>query len=320
MLRSKLFVAVCVFACVCTLIIFNEYAGALQEKYSSSTGNRLRPSNVACNKQNVSRGAIVTILTMTQEYVALVSVLGHSIRKYSDVTCAIDRIVLITQDQIVSRHTRVRLVLAGWTIRRVPAIHPPNSVNARTVKHQRFLNCFSKLHAFNMTQYRTVLFLDADTMVCGPIMLLFDTYALRMQEHGVHLAWARDSDSSTTFNSGVMLIRPSTKLATELIGNANRVAFDPSLSDQGYLTAIFNTTNATHADSIHRQYLELPQKYNLLAQIATTNSPLWHATYFRARIFHFTWLKPTARFLLLRCAYMGTLHFCRMWNNLYDTL
>jgi len=141
-----------------------------------------------------------------------------------------------------------------------------------------------------------------------------------MQRHGVHIAWARDSNPLTTFNTGVMLIRPSTKLAAELIGNANHVAFYPFLGDQGYLTAFFNGTNATHPDSIYRQYLELPQKYNLLAQIATTDSTLWHATSFRARIFHFTWLKPTARLLLVRCAYMGTLHFCRMWKDLRDTL
>jgi len=96
-----------------------------------------------------------------------------------------------------------------------------------------------------------------------------------------------------------MLIRPSTKLTAELIANTNLVPFDTSLSEQGYLTAIFNATNATHPDSIYRQYHELPQKYNLLAYIATTDSTLWQATYADARIFHFTWLKPTVRFLLV---------------------
>jgi len=232
--------------------------------------------------------------------------------------------VLITQDQIVSRHTRVSLELAGWTIRMVAAIDPADSVNAHTVKHQRYLKCFSKLHIFNMTQYRAVLFLDADTMVCGHIMPLFNTYALQMQEHGVHLAWARDSHNianpSSAFNAGVMLIRPSTQLAAELIVNVNHVPFDTSMSEQGYLAAIFNGTNATYPDSFHRQYLELPQQYNLMAHIATTDSTLWHATYSRARIFHFTWLKPTVRLLLVRCAYMGTIHFCRMWKDLRDTL
>ena len=313
-------VPVCAFTCVCMLIILNAYTAAFEERKSSNTCNRVRHSNVACKKQNVSRDAIVTMLTMTEEYVALVLVLGHSISKYSDITCAIDRIVLITQDQIVPHHTRVCLELAGWTIHMVPAIHPPKSVNERTVKHKRLLMCFSKLHAFNMTQYRAVLFLDADTMVCGRIMNLFDSYALQMQKHGVHLAWARDSNPLTTFNAGVMLLRPSTKLTGELIDNLNHVAFDPSLSEQAYLAAIFNSANATNPNTIYRQYLELPQKYNLLAQIATTDSTLWHATSFRARIFHFTWLKPTARLLLVRCAYMGTLQFCRMWKDLYDTL
>jgi hypothetical protein len=160
-------------------------------------------------------------------------------------------------------------------------------------------------------------------MVCGPITHLFNKYAANMQEHGVHLAWARDSHDtghpSSAFNAGVMLIRPSTQLTAELIVNANHVAFDTSLSEQGYLTAIFNATNATPTDSIYRQYHELPQKYNLLAHVATTDSALWQATYADARIFHFTWLKPTAHLLLVRCAYMGTLHFCRLWRGLHDT-
>ena len=177
-------------ACVCLMIILNEYSVAFQEVRSPNTSIRLRNTDVVYDNQDVSRDAIITMLTtITEEYLALVLVLGYSISKYSDVTCAIDRIVLITQDQIVSSNTRVCLELAGWTIRMVPAIHPPDSVNERTVKHQRFLKCFSKLHAFNMTQYRAVLFLDADAMVCGHIMHLFNKYALRMQKHGVHLAW-----------------------------------------------------------------------------------------------------------------------------------
>ena len=322
---SKLVVPVCAFTCVCMVIILNEYSAAFHERRSPNTSNRLRHSDVVCDKRDVSRDAIVTMLTtITEDYLALVLVLGHSISKFSGVTCAIDRLVLITQDQMVSRHTRVCLELAGWSIRMVAAIDPADSVNAHTVKHQRYLKCFSKLHIFNMTQYRAVLFLDADTMVCGHIMPLFDTYALRMLEHGVHLAWARDSHStanpSSAFNAGVMLIRPSTQLAAELIVNRNHVPFDFSWSEQGYLAAIFNGTNATHPVTIHRQYLELPQKYNLLAHIATTDSTLWHATYSHARIFHFTWLKPTERLLLVRCAYMGTLHFCRTWKDLRDTL
>ena len=307
------------------MIILNKYSVAFQVSRSPNTFNRLRHSDVVCDKQDVSRDAIVTMLTaITEDYLAFVLVLGHSISKFSDVTCAIDRLVLITQDQMVSRHTRVCLELAGWTIRMVPVIYPPDSVNENSVKHQRYLKCFSKLHTFNMTQYRAVLFLDADTMVCGHIMPLFNTYALQMQEQGVHLAWARDSHNtanpSSGNNAGVMLIRPSTKLTAKLIVNVNHVPFDTAWSEQGYLAAIFNGTNATHPDTIHKQYLELPQKYNLMAHIATTDSTLWDATYARARIFHFTWLKPTARLLLVRCAYMGILHFCRMWNDLRDTL
>ena len=268
-----------------------------------------------------SRHAIVTVLTtVSDEYLQLVIVLGYSITMHSDVDSRVDRIVVTLFGDDLRYVVKQQLEFAGWTVVQMPSIPPPASVNVHTVKNARYLACFSKLHAFNMTRYDVVLFLDADTMLCGNIMELFTQYAPRMHESGVHLAWARDSvyknHIGSPFNSGVMLIRPCMKLTEQLIINTEHVVFDPSLGDQGFLTAVFNTTHPAHARSVHKQFQILPQKFNLMAHIASTDLALWQKTRKDARIFHFTWLKPTVQFLLLRCAYMGTLHFCKQWTHI----
>jgi len=268
-----------------------------------------------------SRHAIVTVLTnISDEYLQLAIVLGYSITMYADVDNRVDRIIVTLFGDDLRDTVKQKLEFAGWTVVHMPAIPPPASVNVDTVKHARYVGCFSKLHVFNMTQYDAILYLDADTMLCGNIMELFTYYAPRMQKHGVHLAMARDSisdaNADATFNAGVMLVRPSRTLTEELISNPHSVTFDHAFSEQGLLTAVFNTTHYIHAESAYKQLHVLPQKFNLMAHIASTDQALWQKTRKDARIFHFTWLKPTAQFLLLRCAYMGTLHFCKRWTHI----
>ena len=251
-----------------------------------------------------SRHAIVTVLTnISDEYLQLAIVLGYSITMYADVDNRVDRIIVTLFGDDLRDTVKQKLEFAGWTVVQMPAIPPPASVNVDTVKHARYLGCFSKLHVFNMTQYDAILYLDADTMLCGNIMELFTYYAPHMQKHGVHLAMARDSisdaNADATFNAGVMLVRPSRTLTEELISNPHSVTFDHAFSEQGLLTAVFNTTHYIHAESAYKQLHVLPQKFNLMAHIASTDQALWQKTRKDARIFHFTWLKPTAQFLLL---------------------
>ena len=251
-----------------------------------------------------SRHAIVTVLTnISDEYLQLAIVLGYSITMYADVDNRVDRIIVTLFGDDLRDTVKQKLEFAGWTVVQMPAIPPPASVNVDTVKHARYVGCFSKLHVFNMTQYDAILYLDADTMLCGNIMELFTYYAPRMQKHGVHLAMARDSisdaNADATFNAGVMLVRPSRTLTEELISNPHSVTFDHAFSEQGLLTAVFNTTHYIHAESAYKQLHVLPQKFNLMAHIASTDQALWQKTRKDARIFHFTWLKPTAQFLLL---------------------
>ena len=314
-----LYLSLVSWACFCIIaivLVFNS------RRMMSRENNKIpRGRHVLCNDTAAPQHAVATILTaVSDEYIELVVVLGTSIALHAGVGCTVDRIVMLTADAGMAQSDRRKLERAGWTVRELPNIPPPASVNMHTVRHARYLKCFSKLHAFNMTEYASVLLLDADTMVHGSVAELFTVHAPHMQKHGVHLAMARDlvysGHPDGTFNAGVMLVRPSRNLTEELLANPHNITFDTAFAEQGFLVAVFNTTHHTRADSAHKQLHVLPQKFNLLTALATTDRARWRNASTDARIVHFTWAKPTASFMLLRCAYMGTLHFCRAWTQI----
>jgi len=277
-----------------------------------------------CNQSLTAKRALTTIITsVSSEYITLVLVLGRSISMYSDIDCQFDQILLVPDHVILSKRDQQNLQSVGWSITTLAHIPAPANVNKHTVKHNRYMDCFFKLHVFNMTQYTEVLFVDADAILCGNVMDLFSHHMPRMLDKQVHLGWVYDvtpwSDNNT-FNSGVMLIRPSSQLSTHLLTSMHNIAFDPSLGDQGLLNAVFDTRGQDLTNSVLRQHYVLPRKFNTLAHMASTNPALWRHVNQDARIFHFTWLKPTALFLLPRCAYMGTLRFCDMWQRIRDQL
>ena len=143
MMLPKLVVPICVSVCLLTILHTNREALLDTIPFDSH-------ANITCNNNHTVRGAIVTILTaIDEDYINLVLVLGHSINLYDAVTCDIDRIVMIHVDAVFSRKTRALLKLAGWSLMIVPQIAPPDGVNKLTVKHERYLKCFSKILAFN---------------------------------------------------------------------------------------------------------------------------------------------------------------------------
>jgi len=282
------------------------------------------PRSVHCNQTLTRTRALVTILTsISSDYTTLVQMLGLSISMHSDVDCQVDQILIVPDDVTIAQRDLDRFKFAGWRVMPLARIPPPASVNSHTVIHGRHLQCFSKLHVFNMTQYEAVLFVDADTILCGNVMEVFSHHIPRMRDQGVHLGWVYDvtvASMNSSFNSGVMLVRPCSHLSAHLLTSMQEIAFDPSFADQGFLNVVFNTRDPVHAESIHRQHYVLPPKFNAMANIPSINQELWEHVKTDARIFHFLWMKPTALFMLPRCAYMGTLHFCIMWQHIRSRL
>ena len=116
-----------------------------------------------------------------------------------------DRVALCTDN--VSQQSRALMQSHGWIIRPVSKIHNPNEGKSRRANY--FAGSYTKIHAWNMTEYERVVYLDSDLLVTSNIDHLFDcgTFCVRYRHSG-------------QFNSGVMVIEPSTAVFNDLIKNA----------------------------------------------------------------------------------------------------
>jgi len=146
-----------------------------------------------CDQSLTRTRALTTILTsVSSEYITLVHVLGLSISMYSDIDCQVDQILIVPDHVIIAQTDLENLRLAGWSITSLAHIPAPANVNKHTVKHSRYMDCFLKLHVFNMTQNTEVLFVDADTILCWNVMELFSHHIPCMRDKRVHLGWVYD--------------------------------------------------------------------------------------------------------------------------------
>ncbi|KAM0746485.1 nucleotide-diphospho-sugar transferase [Meredithblackwellia eburnea MCA 4105] len=94
----------------------------------------------------------------------------------------------------------------------------------------------TKLHLFRLTQYRKVIFLDADTLILKPISPLFTS----TQEHP--FSAAPDSGWPDAFNSGFMVTTPSAETFDGLVEMMHkRGSWDGG--DQGLLNDYFSNWN-----------------------------------------------------------------------------
>jgi len=298
---------------LCTLSVYSMYAlGCFESAIGSVVA---QPVTRRCpHASGPTRRAVITVLSaLSDEYVRYAAVLGHSLELLSDLECGVDRVLIVPRDAPFALQPAQRLMLrrAGWTLHALPDITPPQTLSVHTVKHARYVTCFFKLHVFNMTQYAEVLLLDADTMACGGLMELFRIHIPLMRAKRARLAWARDlgclGPGPCTFNAGVLLVRPSRPLADRL---ANLIRTTESVfpfAEQSFLELAFSKPQVSHI---------IPQKFNILASLSKTDPPLFQELSADPRVFHFTWFKPAAPFFLLRCAYLGTLRFCKQWEHL----
>ncbi|KAH8067935.1 glycosyl transferase [Aureococcus anophagefferens] len=101
---------------------------------------------------------------------------------------------------------------------------------------ERFETACTKLHVFNLTRFRTVLYLDADAVVTHETATsLFD----RQLTSERPLAAAPDAPASSLFNTGVLVLKPSAELFAALLdGLDGGDSYDGA--DQGYLNGVFS--------------------------------------------------------------------------------
>lgn len=158
------------------------------------------------------------------EFVLGVRVLGKSIR----VTGSKKDMVVLVSDG-VSDYAKKLLQADGWIVEMISLLANPNQVRPK-----RFWGVYTKLKIFNMTNYKKVVYLDADTIVVKSIEDLF-----KCQKFCANLK------HSERLNSGVLVVEPSEALFNDMMA---KVKILPSYTggDQGFLNSYYSDFPNAH--------------------------------------------------------------------------
>jgi inositol phosphorylceramide glucuronosyltransferase 1 len=175
-------------------------------------------------RQTPAREAYVSLL-YGDAYVLPLRVMMRSLAENSrDVASGErDRVVLVTGS--MAPESIRRLVDDGLSVIAVPTVDTPYPSDDHFQK--RFLSVMTKLVIFNLTQYDKLVFLDADALVLRDLSDLFRCGA-----------FCAAFINPCHFNSGLMLVTPSTPLFNDMI---QKLPTLPSYDggDQGFLNAYF---------------------------------------------------------------------------------
>ncbi|CAI9091477.1 OLC1v1026517C1 [Oldenlandia corymbosa var. corymbosa] len=168
------------------------------------------------DSRSSSSEAYVTLL-YGDEFLLGVRVLGKSIR---DTGSSKDMVVLVSDG--VSDYANQLLRADGWIVEKISLLANPNQVRPK-----RFWGVYTKLKIFNLTKYKKVVYLDADTIVVKNIDDLFKC--------GKFCANLKHSER---LNSGVMVVEPSEEVFKDMMSKVNTL-FSYTGGDQGFLNSYY---------------------------------------------------------------------------------
>ena len=154
----------------------------------------------------------------------------------------------------------------------------------------RFASACTKLHIFNLTRFRAVLYLDADMIVLRSPAPILERARWLTEERP--LAAGPEVIAPSLFNAGAMLVRPSAARFEAFLG---ALADSPSYdgADQGFLNHVFS--DWYEWDAVYR----LPQAYNVAQHVGMADAhSLAHIETDGVAIFHFVggdkpWMSDT---------------------------
>lgn len=211
----------------------------------------------------------------TDNYLLGAMLLGYTLKKYHS---NID-MFMINIDGKLSNQSLCALQLGGWNLVSVNNIAPPLQ---GTWPH--FVNQFTKLNLWNMTEFDSIIYLDSDTLVLDDISHLhalvedplrtgFDFAAVADIWHG-RFAYH--------FNAGVLVLHPCKFVFKEFM-RTSRIAgnYDPVMAEQAFLNAFYQL-----------RYLQLPLIYNVNLALYSGYPDLWRILSKDFKIVHFTLVKP----------------------------
>ena len=208
--------------------------------------------------------AYVTLLTSDQYLIGL-QVLHQTIR-FSGGTRRFAAMVTPAVSEDVSR----RLEDGGVLVVPVAYIENPHGRLASTRKW--FSSTYTKLNVFGLTQFRQVIYLDADMIILRNIDELFH------RPLGA-LGLAAVPEHMSTFNSGLLVLRPSRTVFESMLGEIHRLpSYDGG--DQGFLNSFFHLWYDSPAAN------RLPIVFNVVQNFAH-DEPTWRMITPDARVVHF---------------------------------
>ncbi|KAK9813431.1 hypothetical protein WJX73_008648 [Symbiochloris irregularis] len=237
-------------------------------------------------KLAVEDGAFATLLYQ-EEFVVGARVLAYSLK-----ATGTDRDLVLLCTENISKQAQAALTSDGWDVRIVRPIANPGQWTSQSGGRKgksfpsKFWAVYTKLYLFNMTEYRKVVFLDADTLVLQDLEGLFACPGL--------CAVTRHAEK---VNTGVLVITPSNKLYQELV-TAAPVTSSYTGGDQGFLNSFFpafaaapmfdpETTAASaigEPSSLHR----LPTACNADLGLYMIGGHSWTIPRSSIRVMHFT--------------------------------
>ena len=234
-----------------------------------------------------ARTAYVSMICGGDAYVPGLETLGRSLLETGT---RIPRVALVTRD--VSPGARAKLGAQGWRLREVEPIGNPRG----DVLLPRFANVFTKLRVWELDDYDKVVFLDADTIVLQNIDELFDRPSL---------AAAPDFLLPDRFNSGVMVVEPSSAMLAEMLARLPELmSYDGG--DQGFLNEFFDWYASPPE---HR----LPAAYNthqFIFQFIAAHHLLRERLLGGIKIVHYTVQKPWREVAIVGGS--------QLWWDVYD--
>jgi len=185
-----------------------------------------------------AKEAIATLLTTPNtDYLRGALVLGSSIRSFDS---SRDMVCMVTS--AVPKEWHASLTVAGWTVVVVEELaemwwgKSTECSNFAADQGERWGHMATKLRLWQLTQYERVMYLDADTVLTGPVSTLFET---------ISTFGAESPRYHSHFNAGVLLLSPSTAVFQELLAlgqqeHATLFGNTIDCTEQGLLNTYFN--------------------------------------------------------------------------------
>ncbi|KAK6911537.1 Glycosyl transferase, family 8 [Dillenia turbinata] len=169
------------------------------------------------NSYRPPREAYVTVLHSSEAYVCGAIALAQSILQ----TKTTKELVLLA-DESIGTHSIKGLKAAGWKIKRIQRIKSPHAPKGSYNEWN-----YSKLRVWQLTEYDKVIFIDSDFIVLENIDHFF-----------VYPQLSAAENNRVLFNSGIMVIEPSTCMFENLIAKTTKI-YSYNGGDQGFLNEVF---------------------------------------------------------------------------------